>query len=94
MKSLLKPIDCRTVQDMGWASKVNGELIGLAIKAEFTVFLTVDKNLQYQNPLKKYEISLVVLDTPRNKYEFIEPLKDKILVALRNAEVEKIQIIS
>ena len=32
---------------MGWASKRNGELLALAA-AEFDAFLTVDRNLSYQ----------------------------------------------
>ena len=34
----------RTVPEMGWASKTNGELLALA-EAGFDVFLTVDRNL-------------------------------------------------
>ena len=39
--------DARTVPEMGWASRRNGELLALAA-AEFDVFLTVDRNLSYQ----------------------------------------------
>ena len=37
----------RTVPEMGWASKKNGELLALA-EAEFDVFVTVDRNLSFQ----------------------------------------------
>ena len=36
----------RTVPEMGWASKTNGELLALA-EAGFDVFLTVDRNLSF-----------------------------------------------
>ena len=40
----------RTVPEMGWASKKNGELLVLA-EREFDVFLTVDRNLAFQELL-------------------------------------------
>lgn len=36
--------EVRTVPQMGWAAKENGELLGLAESA-FDVFVTVDKNM-------------------------------------------------
>ena len=40
LKSDLVGHDARTVPEMGWASKQNGELLALA-EADFDVFLTV-----------------------------------------------------
>ena len=37
----------RTVPEMGWAGKENGELLALAT-GQFDVFLTVDRNLSFQ----------------------------------------------
>jgi predicted nuclease of predicted toxin-antitoxin system len=39
--------DTRTVPEMGWASKRNGELLALAV-GRFDVFLTADRNLSFQ----------------------------------------------
>jgi predicted nuclease of predicted toxin-antitoxin system len=36
-----------TVPEAGWASKKNGELLGLAA-GNFDVFLTTDQNLEFQ----------------------------------------------
>lgn len=93
LKSLLKPLESYTVQDMGWAGKVNGNLMRLAIDAGFEVFLTVDKNLQYQNPLKVYDISLIVLDLTRNTFEAIEPLGPEIRAAVERAHTQRLQIV-
>ena len=46
LKRELVDHDARTVPEMGWASKRNGELLALAA-AEFDVFLTVDRNLDH-----------------------------------------------
>jgi hypothetical protein len=40
---------------MGWASRRNGELLGLA-EREFDVFLTVDRKLQYQQNLSRFNL--------------------------------------
>lgn len=78
---------------MGWAGKVNGNLMRLAIEAGFKVFLTVDKNLQFQNPLKVYDISLIVLDIERNTYELIEPLGPGIILAVQQSGEKRLQVI-
>ena len=39
--------DVKTVVEIGWGEVKNGALLALAAK-EFNVFLTVDKNLPYQ----------------------------------------------
>ncbi|MBX3723730.1 MAG: hypothetical protein KF713_17930 [Turneriella sp.] len=90
----MKPAEAYTAQEMGWSGKVNGALMGVAIDAGFTTFITADKNLQHQNSLGKYDIAVIVLDIPRNKYEFIEPLKLRLLKALDLAKEERLQIIS
>ena len=52
--------DARTVPEMGWASKRNGELLALAA-GEFDVFLTADRNLSYQQDVSAFNIAVVVL---------------------------------
>lgn len=46
----------------------NGELLQLA-SSEFALFITVDKNVQYQHVIGNYNIAVVVLDAVSNKYE-------------------------
>ena len=43
LKSDLSEFDVKTVPEMGWAGKSNGDLLQLA-SVEFTLFITVDKN--------------------------------------------------
>ena len=47
---VLTGCDVRTVPEAGWAGKQNGELLQLA-SASFDVFVTMDRNLQYQQNL-------------------------------------------
>jgi hypothetical protein len=39
--------DIRTVVEMGWSGKKNGELLQLMSQAGFTILLTTDQNLRY-----------------------------------------------
>ncbi len=71
-----------TVQEMGWAGIVNGELMILASTAGFTVFITIDKKLPFQQNIKKYSLAFVVLQTRLNRIEFILPLIPKLLEQL------------
>ena len=46
---------------MGWSGVKNGKLLALAA-VEFDAFVTVDKNLPYQQNLTTLPIAVVVLD--------------------------------
>ena len=48
---------------MGWAKLTNGDLLTTAEAAGFEIFLTADKNIQYQQNLSGRRIALVVLGT-------------------------------
>jgi hypothetical protein len=45
---------------MGWAGVKNGQLLALA-EAEFDVFITVDRNLSFQQNLPQFNIAVIVL---------------------------------
>jgi hypothetical protein len=49
----------------GWDTLSNGELRAEAERAGFDVFLTADKNIQYQQNLTGRRIAVVVLSTPQ-----------------------------
>jgi hypothetical protein len=54
--------DVRTTQEQGWAGlKKNGALLKGALAAALEVFITGDKNLQFQQNLKVSGLFVVVL---------------------------------
>jgi predicted nuclease of predicted toxin-antitoxin system len=55
-----------TVQEAGWGSFTNGELLAKA-EGSFDVFITADKNLKYQQNLTGRTISILELSTNRRK---------------------------
>jgi hypothetical protein len=49
----------------GWDTLSNGDLLAEAERAGFDVFVTADKNIQYQQNLSGRKIAVVVLSTPQ-----------------------------
>ena len=70
-----------TVPKMGWAGVKNGQLLALA-EADFDVFITVDRNLSFQQHLPKFKIAVVVLSASSNRLADLRPLAPKMLAAL------------
>ena len=66
---------------MGWSGIKNGELLILA-ENEFDVFITVDRNLSFQQNLPKFNIAVLVLHASSNRLADLKPLAPKILSIL------------
>ena len=90
LKYKLEGFNAYTVYDMGWDSFKNGKLLNQAIENGFDIFITTDKNLQYQQNIPTIAISFIVLDVLLLKWSFIEPLIPSILDLLPNVEKEKL----
>lgn len=85
LKRELVDHEVSTVPDMGWASKRNGELLALAA-GQFDVFLTVDRNLSYQQDLSSFDIAVVVLVARGNRFDDLRPLLAQVLQMLPTAK--------
>ena len=93
LKSALAEYDVRTVADKGWRGIVNGKLLALAA-TEFDVFLTVDKNLQYQQNLSKVPITVIVVHSRSLRWEDLRPHIPAIEFLLRTPLEQKLYEIS
>jgi predicted nuclease of predicted toxin-antitoxin system len=74
----------KTVSQMGWAGIKNGQLLALA-QAEFDVFITVDRNLSFQQNLPQFDIAVIVLQAPSNRLTDLKPLAPEVLAILATA---------
>lgn len=74
-----------TVPDAGWASTKNGDLLALA-QRNFDVFLTVDRNLSFQQRLPSFSIAVVILRARTNRLVDLRPLIPKLLELLPMAK--------
>ncbi|MBA3871096.1 MAG: DUF5615 family PIN-like protein [Anaerolineae bacterium] len=78
LKGELTGHDVQTVPEAGWAGKKNGVLLKLMVEV-FDVFITVDQNMQYQQPLEDLPIAFVVLVARNNKLETLQPMMAQVL---------------
>ncbi len=62
-----------TVRHEGWTSVTNGKLLALAA-TKFDVFITADRNLEFQQNLAKLPIAVVILVARKNRVQDLEPL--------------------
>ncbi|MEG4444473.1 hypothetical protein QUB47_20185 [Microcoleus sp. AT9_B5] len=83
----------KTVPQMRWAGVKNGQLLALA-EAEFDVFITVDRNLSFQQNLPQFDIAVIVLQAPSNRLADLKPLAPKVLTILAMATRGQVTIVS
>lgn len=73
--------EVKTVPQMGWAAKKNGELLALA-QQQFEVFITVDRNLAFQQNIPEFDIAVLILRASSNRLADLKLLAPKILSIL------------
>jgi hypothetical protein len=78
----LVSFECATVQQQGWSGLENGALLRRAAEAGFSVFLTADQNIEFQQNLEGSGIGVVVLAAPSNRMEHLEPLVPAAIEAI------------
>ena len=74
--------DVRTVQQESWAGFKNGALLTQAEAAGFSVFLTGDQNLEFQQNISRRRLGVVVLCADSNALEDLLPLMPTALTAI------------
>lgn len=67
LKRELSDYVIRTVVEMGWSGKKNGELLQLMVQEGFTILVTTDQNLRYQQNLQQAGVAVVVLVASSNR---------------------------
>jgi hypothetical protein len=75
----------RTVQDEGWTSFANGQLLGRA-QASFDVLLTADRRLQFQQNLGQFNIGVVVILTMNLRLRVIRSAIESIRSAVERVK--------
>ena len=73
--------DVKTVPDAGWPALKNGELLARA-QHEFDVFVTVDRDLPFQQELARFSIAIIVLRSPSNRIADLRGLIPQPLAVL------------
>lgn len=84
--------DVKTAQQMGWTTIQNGALLTLASQ-RFDVFVTVDRNLSFQQKLNSFSISVIVIQAKTNRLADLRPLVPQLLAAIETARPGTAQFI-
>ena len=89
MKLALGGHEVFTVADMKWQGIKNGKLLALA-STKFDAFLTVDKNLRYQQRLTALPMPVIVINAVSIQWEDIIPAIPDVLLLLGNTLENKV----
>lgn len=82
----------RTVQEEGWGSYKNGELLRRAAET-FDVIVTLDQRLRFQQNLAERRIGVVVIAIPDSRLRFVRELVPQIRGALLSVRAGELRII-
>ena len=86
---MLSDHEVRTVGEMGWAGKRNGELLQLAA-TDFDALLTADQNLEHQQDLRALPVAVIVLVAPTNRIDSLGPLIPALLETLQTLALRQL----
>lgn len=74
IKATLVDYEVYTVFEMGFSGLKNGKLLEQAEKEGFDILLTIDKNINYQQNIRSYNLSVVILDVFDSHFKQINKL--------------------
>src|ERR1035438_47510 len=86
LKNHLPGHECCTVPEAALAGKKNGELLLLAEKSGFEIFLTLDRGMEYQQNLKGRVITVILIDAKSSQLADLLPRMPSVLDALRSVQ--------
>jgi predicted nuclease of predicted toxin-antitoxin system len=78
-----------TVQEMGWSGMKNGELLHSA-QAAFQVFITVDRNLYFQQNLRASSLAVFILCAKSNRLVDLMALAEPLMEAIESSQLGKV----
>lgn len=89
----LPEFEIRTVQEEGWSSIQNGELLRRA-SATFDVLLTADQRLQYQQNIPRFDIGVVVIAARDVRLPSLQRLIPRLRAAITSVPPGAVVIIT
>lgn len=76
--------DVATAYERGWSKLNNGELLDVAEREGYEVFVTTDSNLKYQQNLTERRLAIVVLLS--TSWPRIRRIADRVVEAIDSAK--------
>jgi predicted nuclease of predicted toxin-antitoxin system len=93
-KDFSEELEVWNVQDMSWLGKKNGDLLRLMTENNFDLFITVDKNLPFQQNLKVIPLTIAVLRAKDNRRETLQVLIPKVFHLIQEGKIKQVLVIS
>ena len=93
LKREFPDLDFKTVGEMGWSGTKNGALLKLMSESGFTILLTSDRNLKYEQNLQQAGIAVIVMVARTNRLADLLPLTldvRKALFTIKPGELIKV----
>jgi len=94
LKKHLEGHEVITVSQKNWNGLRNGELMRRAVEDSFDILLTIDKKIQYQQNFSKYDLVVIILDSPSSKVEIIKQYLLNFFKQINSFERGKAYVIS
>jgi predicted nuclease of predicted toxin-antitoxin system len=85
--------EVHVVSELGWSGRQNGDLLQAAA-ARFDAFVTLDRNIQHQQNLSRYDIAVVVLAAASSRLADLRALVPLLLRVLPDAQKRRATIVS
>lgn len=79
-------VEVVTVQERGWDSLENGDLLEAA-QREFDALLTTDRGIPHQQDLSGLGLAVIVLEAKSNRLKDLSPLIEEADAVLRRASL-------
>jgi hypothetical protein len=80
-----------TAVEMGWAELENGQLLAAAEANGFSVMVTADQNLSYQQNMTDRELALIVLST--NNWNIVRLSPERVVVSVDRAAIGSFEFV-
>jgi predicted nuclease of predicted toxin-antitoxin system len=74
--------DCHTVPEALLGGRKNGELLAIAERQGFEIFLTMDKGLEYEQNLTGHRIAVIIFRAKSNRLADLVPLVEACLTQM------------
>ena len=84
--------EVKSARQMGWDAIENGELLRL-VSGQFDVFVTVDRNLSFQQNLTGLPVAVIVLQARTNRLADLRPLVPSLLTAIEIAQPGSVKLV-
>jgi len=79
---------------MGFSGLKNGKLLAATESANFDILLSIDKNMDYQQNIARFNLTLVILDVPKNTLSHVSPMLPQFLEQVDSFEKGKTYLIT